>query len=113
MPRGAGDATPAEIRRRESGRRHTIIIARTAFAQEGARERCFAAGMDDYIAKPVRLEALQAALERWVPLNGNRGSRNGSSRAAIARSRERIDPEVRLELLDLSSASDSGDFLGE
>jgi signal transduction histidine kinase/DNA-binding response OmpR family regulator/HPt (histidine-containing phosphotransfer) domain-containing protein len=113
MPRMDGYATTAEIRRRDSGRRHTIVIAMTAFAQEGARERCFAAGMDDYIAKPVRLEALQAALERWVPLNGNRGSRNGSSRAAIARSRESIDPEVMLELLDLSRASDSGDFLGE
>jgi signal transduction histidine kinase/CheY-like chemotaxis protein/HPt (histidine-containing phosphotransfer) domain-containing protein len=113
MPRMDGYATTAEIRRRDSGRRHTIVIAMTAFAQEGARERCFAAGMDDYIAKPVRFEALQAALERWVPLNGNRGSRNGSSRAAIARSRESIDPEVMLELLDLSRASDSGDFLGE
>jgi two-component system, sensor histidine kinase and response regulator len=113
MPRMDGYATTAEIRRRESGRRHTIVIAMTAFAQEGARERCFAAGMDDYIAKPVRLEALGAALERWVPLNGNRASRNGSSRASIVRSRESIDPEVMLELLDLSRGSDSGDFLGE
>ena len=38
----------------------------TAAAMEGDRERCMAAGMDDYITKPVRLEAVSTALERWV-----------------------------------------------
>ncbi len=113
MPGMDGYATTAEIRRRESGRRHTIVIAMTAFAQEGARERCYAAGMDGYIAKPVRLEALEAVLVRWVPLNGNHGSRNGSSKTAAASSCESIDPEVMAELLDLSRSCDSGDLLGE
>jgi len=113
MPRMDGYATTAEIRRRESGRRHTIIIAMTAFAQEGARERCFAAGMDDYLAKPVRLEALEAALARWVPLKGTPNSQNGFAKAAAGWGCESIDPEVMIELLDLSRSCENGDFLGE
>ncbi len=113
MPRMDGYATTAEIRRRESGRHHTIIIAMTAFAQEGARERCFAAGMDDYLAKPVRLEALEAVLARWVPLKGTPNSQNGSAKAAAGSGCESIDPEVMIELLDLSRSCENGDFLGE
>jgi two-component system sensor histidine kinase/response regulator len=113
MPRMDGYATTAEIRRREAGRRHTIVIAMTAFAHEGARERCFAAGMDDYIAKPVRLEALEAALARWAPLKGTSNGHNGAVKVARASSCESIDPEVMIELLDLSRSCESGDFLGE
>jgi DNA-binding response OmpR family regulator len=38
----------------------------TANVMQGDRERCLAAGMDDYVAKPVRLDSLRAALERWA-----------------------------------------------
>jgi CheY-like chemotaxis protein len=39
----------------------------TADAMTGSRERCLAAGMDDYISKPVKLDALREALAKWLP----------------------------------------------
>jgi len=44
------------------------VIAMTANAMEGDRERCLEAGMDDYIAKPIRADQLYEQLQRWVRL---------------------------------------------
>jgi two-component system, sensor histidine kinase and response regulator len=66
MPIVDGFEATRRIRALEDARRRTPIIAMTASAMKGDRERCLEAGMDDYVSKPVTLEAVAAALRRWV-----------------------------------------------
>ena len=67
MPEMDGFEATRQIRQ-HSGANRPVIIAMTANAMEGDRDRCLAAGMDDYLAKPLVVADLMACLNRWVPV---------------------------------------------
>jgi PAS domain S-box-containing protein len=80
MPELDGFEASREINRRWPGERRPRIVAMTANAMQGDRELCVAAGMDDYVAKPIRVEELVSALER-CPARGDAGP-HGATTAA-------------------------------
>ncbi|MEM7355551.1 MAG: response regulator, partial [Acidobacteriota bacterium] len=70
MPDMDGYEAAEEIRRRSAGG-DIPIVAMTAHALASDRDRCFASGMSDYIAKPVKVEVLRTVLERWIDSDAN------------------------------------------
>jgi CheY-like chemotaxis protein len=66
MPVMDGFEATRVIREREGAARHTCIVAVTANAMEGDRQRCLAAGMDDYVAKPFRADDLRRVLDQGL-----------------------------------------------
>jgi len=67
MPRVDGFTATVAIRKIEDGQKRTPIIAMTAHAMKGDRERCLASGMDDYISKPIDPNSMLNILRRWLP----------------------------------------------
>ena len=67
MPEMDGYEATRAIRASEHNGSHLPIIALTAHAIDGTREECLAAGMDEYVPKPVTLDAIEQALLRWTP----------------------------------------------
>ena len=69
MPEMDGLEASRQINARWDQARRPRIIAMTANAMQGDRERCIAAGMDDYVSKPVRVDELVGALDRTAALS--------------------------------------------
>jgi two-component system sensor histidine kinase/response regulator len=111
MPELDGYAATGRIRATEGDRR-TPIIAMTAHSMPGDREKCLAAGMDDYLTKPIQPAQLDSMLARWLPSNGHRAGgaaeANGASGnggdpldvEVLARLEQDLDPGMRERLLD-------------
>jgi PAS domain S-box-containing protein len=116
MPEMDGFEATDEIRELEGGTRHVPIIAMTGLAMGGDRERCFEAGMDDYLCKPVTLKALQAKLELWTqPVaslsEAEHGEETGDAEAtkpsgAEALASQPLDPEALAHLRHDVAAGD-------
>ena len=68
MPQLDGYAATAALRRGGGSSARLPIIAMTAHAMTGDRERCLDAGMDDYLSKPLRPDLLDEVLARWIPV---------------------------------------------
>ncbi len=116
MPRMDGFAATEAIRglERAAGGRRTPIVALTASAMEEDRERCFSAGMDDFLPKPLRMDALRAALGRWIavaPAGPEAGGAVGAGGTCPA-GREEYDGPIDLKAIEAIRALERGGGVG-
>jgi CheY-like chemotaxis protein/HPt (histidine-containing phosphotransfer) domain-containing protein len=94
MPELNGLQAAAAIREREKATgTHVPIVALTAHAMQGDRAACVAAGMDDYVSKPLRSEELFAAIARLVPVPAH-------AEPAVVANADVFDPEIALEQVE-------------
>ncbi len=101
MPELDGYQTTEKLRLLEDGTPlHTPIIAMTANAMMGDREKCLKAGMDDYISKPLRAEHLKNALQNWFVLDDDKAT------ISVATAQPQMNAAVDLEQLRLFTDGD-------
>lgn len=105
MPVMDGYAATAGIRvLEEGGTSRTPVIAMTASAMGGAKEKCLAAGMDDYVSKPIMLNELRATLLRWVVTGTEPAARDTPGTGSAQRSDDPFDAERVASLRALDAA---------
>ena len=97
MPGLDGFEATAHIRKLSDDRARLPIIAMTANALKGDDDRCLAAGMDDYVAKPIQPQALYAALERCIAGRAAGGVR--LDHGTLSRLSDQVGAEVMLDLI--------------
>jgi CheY-like chemotaxis protein/HPt (histidine-containing phosphotransfer) domain-containing protein len=112
MPEMDGLEAARQICSRWPREKRPRIVAMTGNALAGDREKCLDAGMDDYISKPIRVNELQAALERWGPLSTRKSDTAFLSRKRSLQPEDVLDSSVLAELESLSGDDDS-DMLRE
>jgi PAS domain S-box-containing protein len=110
MPEVDGYEATAEIRRRQCNAKRTTIIAMTAHALEGEREKCLAAGMDDYLSKPVKSEALHQVLKRWIkaPVALEHSAESKATKDSFSSTGEAFDMNVLGNYREIEEAGQPG-----
>jgi signal transduction histidine kinase/CheY-like chemotaxis protein len=111
MPELDGFSATRQIREREEAERHTVIIALTAEAMTEAREHCLAAGMDDYLSKPVRAPEVAAVLRRRLGSSPDITPASEGLDPASAAAHPALDPLTLAGLRDLEGGEPG--FLAE
>jgi CheY-like chemotaxis protein/HPt (histidine-containing phosphotransfer) domain-containing protein len=110
MPVMDGYEASRQIRIWEQGRgenAHLPIVAMTANALHGDREKCLAAGMDDYLPKPIKRDALAAVLAKWLPAHAPAAQTDAGSDTKAGRSASNESA------LDMAVLSELSEMMGE